>query len=269
MTPWRLAWTRCANLAWTTAALWAAAANPAFAIDWPTDPRLSGNTFLTPGLQSLQNDPASSPIGLWLDRGKLAWADAGQGPSCQSCHGTPDTLRLAATHYPQLTADGQQLINLEDRIIQCRTRSGATGSKLEDADVLALSALLHEAGKGQPFNVQPSPQHAAAWQTRLGNGARLYATRMGRINLACVHCHDQKIGAQMRADVVSPGNPTGFPIYRMSWQSMGSIDRRLRACFSGVQATVPPAGDPMLRDLELFLKTRASGLLLDGPSVRR
>jgi sulfur-oxidizing protein SoxA len=92
---------------------------------------------------------------------------------------------------------------------------------------------------------------------------------MGRMNLACMHCHDQKVGAQMRADTISQGHPTSFPIYRMSWQTVGSIDRRLRACYSGVQATVPVSGSPELRDLELFLKVRANGMPLDGPSIRR
>ena len=105
--------------------------------------------------------------------------------------------------------------------------------------------------------------------TKLGAGAQLYATRMGRINLACVHCHDGKVGANLRAEVVSPGHPSGFPIYRLNWQNLGSIDRRLRACYSGVQATLPPSGSPALRQLELYLKVRAGGMPLDGPSIRR
>ena len=89
------------------------------------------------------------------------------------------------------------------------------------------------------------------------------------MNLACVHCHDAKVGANLRAEVISPAHPSGFPIYRMSWQGLGSIDRRLRACYSGVQASVPSAGSVELRQLELFLKTRAEGMVLDGPSIRR
>ena len=89
------------------------------------------------------------------------------------------------------------------------------------------------------------------------------------MNLACVHCHDQNVGKLMRADVISLGNPTGFPILRMSWQKMGAVDRRLRACYSGVQAVIPPTGDAALRDLELYLKARVNGMALDGPSIRR
>jgi sulfur-oxidizing protein SoxA len=73
----------------------------------------------------------------------------------------------------------------------------------------------------------------------------------------------------MQTDLISPGNPTGFPIFKMSWQSMGSIDRRLRACYSGVQANVPLPGSRELRQLELFLKMRAEGMPIEGPSLRR
>jgi sulfur-oxidizing protein SoxA len=92
---------------------------------------------------------------------------------------------------------------------------------------------------------------------------------MGRLNLACVHCHDDKVGANLRSEVISPGHPTGFPIYRLNWQNMGSIDRRLRACYSGVQANLPAPGSINLRQLELFMKVRANGMALDGPSIRR
>ena len=241
-------------------------------IAWPTDTKLGGNAFLSPGLLKLQADSANSPVTLWLDRGSAAWANTSSGLSCQSCHGAVDTLKASAPSFPRLTINGQTLINLEDQIVACMNRNrrhGQPGIKLEDDDVLALSTLLHDAAKGMAINVKAPPDHAAQWQARLESGTQLFARRIGRMNLACVHCHDQNVGKQMRADVISPGNPTGFPIYRMSWQKMGSVDRRLRACYSGVQAVIPPSGDPALRDLELYLKVRANGMPLDGPSIRR
>jgi sulfur-oxidizing protein SoxA len=253
-----------------------AAVITAWAADWPNDPRLSGNHFLTPSLRQLQNDAASSPISLWLDNGASLWADSSRGASCQSCHGKVDTLKSAVASFPKLVptdaSKAPKLINLEDQIMACRERSGTlVKQQPEDPDILALSALLHNAAIGQAITPQPpaSATLQTLWNTHLAHGTQLYATRLGRMNLACVHCHDQSIGKQMRADVISPGNPTGFPIYRMSWQTLGSIDRRLRACYSGVQAVVPPAGDTVLRELELYLKVRATGLPLDGPAVRR
>ncbi len=235
---------------------------------WPNDSKLSGKAFLSPGLLKLQADEQDSPVSLWLDKGKQQWADSSGGASCQSCHNTPASLRQAVPGFPRLTADGKQLVNLEDQIIACRTRAGRLGARHDD-DVLALSALLHQEAKGLPINVQPVREQMRPWSARLENGTALFAKRMGRINLACVHCHEQNIGKQMRVDVISPGNPTGFPVYRMSWQKIGSMDRRLRACYSGVQAVLPPPGAAELRDLELYLKVRANGMPLEGPSIRR
>lgn len=243
--------------------------------EWPTSAQLSGSAFLTPGLLSLQKDTDSSPVGLWLDRGALAWSDTSTGTSCAGCHGQVSTLQKSAVTHPQLSADGSRLVNLEDQILNCRARTGKPAATLEDEDVIALSALLHQSAKGLPFDLKPQLSQALLWQSRLAQGAAAYAQRIGRMNLACVHCHDQNIGKQMRADVISPGHPTGFPVYRMSWQKMGSIDRRLRACYSGVQAQLPAPAAPVLRDLELYLKVRAQNtspgtpLTLDGPSMRR
>ena len=259
---------------WCLAALAAGLMHPvpnaaAQTVAWPDNPKLSGNAFLPAGLLKLQGETSTSPVTLWLDKGKARWTDSSTGPSCQSCHGAAESLKNSAVTFPRLLPGGQSLINLEDQIVACSARTGRLSVKTEDDDVLALSAVLHDVAKGELLHLQAPGGQSAQWQTRLGHGAQLFATRIGRMNLACVHCHEQNVGRQMRADVISPGNPTGFPIYRMSWQRLGSIERHLRACYSGVQAVLPPVGAPELRDLELYLKVRASGMPLDGPSIRR
>jgi L-cysteine S-thiosulfotransferase len=242
--------------------------------------RTSGSVYLSKQMQELQADVMRNPITLWLERGQSLWQ-----AQCKSCHGEIAALKRSSATFPRLSADGKSLINLEDQILQCQTKSSkqtqvtnaaATTTSLpitiESDDVLSLSAALHAAAKNEPIAVvapSSTPFASIQWQTRLKSGETLYQTRMGRMNLACMHCHDQKVGAQMRADTISQGHPTGFPIYRMSWQSMGSVDRRLRACYSGVQAVIPPPGSADLRDLELYMKVRANGMPLDGPSIRR
>ena len=237
--------------------------------------RTSGAVYLSKQMQDLQADASRNPISLWQDRGQALW----QG-QCKSCHGEMATLKRSATSFPRLSADGKSLLNLEDQIARCQQRqsgaaaanASATSLTTDSDEVLSLSVALHQVAVGATIQVATPTGHASAelqWQERLSSGEKLYQTRIGRMNLACMHCHDQKVGAHMRADTISQGHPTGFPIYRMSWQTMGSIDRRLRACYSGVQATVPPTGSPELRDLELFLKVRANGMPLDGPSIRR
>jgi len=239
---------------------------PALAL--PAQTQLSGHQFLSPQLQALQQDADANPISLWIEKGQRVWRG-----NCQSCHQAPESLSSAVAKHPHLvTRDNRtSLVNLEDQINVCRQRSGQNPKGLEDEDTLSLSALLHNAAKGQMIQVKApaDPKTQRQWDAELAQGAQLYATRMGRLNLACVHCHDNNVGATLRAEVVSPGHPTGFPIYRLNWQNMGSIDRRLRACYSGVQASLPLPGSPPLRQLELYLKVRANGMPIDGPSIRR
>ena len=73
----------------------------------------------------------------------------------------------------------------------------------------------------------------------------------------------------MRAQRINAGHPTGFPAYRVSWQGLGSVERRIRACYSCVQAQIPAQQDIRLRQLELYLKMRAQGMPLEGPSIRQ
>jgi sulfur-oxidizing protein SoxA len=231
--------------------------------------RQSGLLFLTPQLQAMQRDPDTNPISLWHDQGQALWS-----AQCTGCHPKTEAMKDVATRYPQLVAINgvHQLRNLEDQINACRQRTEHPAKSLEDAETLSLSTWLHQQAKGLPINVQPptADAHAqATWQAALTQGTQRYATRLGRMNLACVHCHDGKVGTQLRAEVISPAHPTGFPIYRLNWQTLGSIDRRLRACYSGVQAQVPAPGSAELRQLELYLKVRANGMPLDGPSIRR
>lgn len=212
------------------------------------DTRVSGTSFLSAQLQALQADASRNPAQLWIERGQLLWQT-----KCVNCHTDVAALKKSVASYPKLNANGK-LVNLEDQIAH-------SAALLED-EVLAISAALHDAAKGEIIRTQPI-------QPYFDKGQQVWNTRMGRINLACAHCHDQKVGSQMRGDVVSQGHPTGFPIYRLSWQGLGTLERRLRACYSGVQAPLPPLGSAELRELELFLKVRASGMVLDGASIRR
>ena len=80
---------------------------------------LSGNQFLTPQLQAMQQDADANPVTLWIEKGQTLWSN-----SCQSCHNTPESLHAAAAHHPRLvTREGSaRLVNLEDQINVCRQR---------------------------------------------------------------------------------------------------------------------------------------------------
>ena len=232
------------------------------------------------GLAQLQSANAMNPIGLWIDEGKRKWEK-----DCTSCHALENVVK-AVPNFPKLDAS-QKLVNLEDQISICRQRVEATTNANansiatktastqsftnDDNPTLELSTFLNDAARQLAINIAPptNPLHAIIWKKNLADGERLFKTRLGHMNLSCQQCHDGKVGASMRAQKITAGHPTGFPAYRISWQGLGSIERRIRACYSGVQAQVPAPQDMRLRQLELYLKTRAQGLQLEGPSIRQ
>jgi L-cysteine S-thiosulfotransferase len=61
---------------------------------------------------------------------------------------------------------------------------------------------------------------------------------------------------------------TGYPIYRLEWQSMGSLQRRLRNCITGMRAQNFDYGAAELVELELYLMSRAKGMTIETPAVR-
>jgi sulfur-oxidizing protein SoxA len=67
---------------------------------------------------------------------------------------------------------------------------------------------------------------------------------------------------------IPQAHPTGYPIYRLEWQGMGSLQRRLRGCMAGVRAEPFAYDATEWVELELFLDRRAAGMRLDAPGVR-
>ena len=232
----------------------------------------SSEVLTASGLAQLQSANAMNPIGLWIDEGKRKWEK-----DCNACHALEKIVK-AVPNFPKLDAS-QKLINLEDQISVCRKRDANTPTASasgqffsnDDNSTLELSTFLNDAARQLTIHIATptNPLHAAIWKQNLTEGEKLFKTRLGHMNLSCQQCHDGKVGASMRAQKITAGHPTGFPAYRISWQGLGSIERRIRACYSGVQAQVPSPQDIRLRQLELYLKTRAQGLPLEGPSIRQ
>jgi sulfur-oxidizing protein SoxA len=219
--------------------------------------------FLSPELRALQDDPSRHPGWLWVEEGEALWQRGER--SCQSCHGGIDSMAGVATRYPAVAPD-DALLNLEGRIERCRTQQqGAAPFGYESDALLSLTAAIAQRSRGLPMSV--ATDGAAA--PFLEQGRRFYETRQGQLNLACGQCHDDNAGRRLRGDVISNGLGTGYPAYRLDWNTVGSLHRRLRACSLGVRATQLPLGSPEYLSLELFLAARAAGLPVEAPGLRR
>ncbi|MFN7087900.1 MAG: sulfur oxidation c-type cytochrome SoxA [Burkholderiales bacterium] len=217
----------------------------------------------------MQTDDFANPGMLWVARGEKLWREAAGagGRSCAGCHGdAADSMKGVAVRYPRIDPATAQLVNLEGRINLCRSREQrAEPLRYESEELLALTAYLAHQSRGMPFEV------GIDWQNRRNfeRGRDFYYRRMGQMNLSCAHCHERNWGRRLLSDTISQGHGNAYPVYRLEWQGVGSLHRRLRSCLYGVRAEPLPAGSPELLDLELFLAWRAQGLPLEAPGVRR
>ncbi len=228
----------------------------------------SGSTFLSPEMRRQQDDPNRNPAWFWVDQGEGLFArKPASGEACLGCHADPvASLRGAATRYPQVEEASGKLLNLEGRIEQCRTeRQHAPAFGYESAELLSLTAYVASLSRGLPMSVRADGPARPFYEA----GKAFFERRQGQLNLSCQQCHDGLVGQKLRGDTISHGAGTGYPAYRLEWNTVGSLHRRLRACSLGVRATQFDYGSPEYLALELYLADRAKGLPVETPALRR
>ena len=232
------------------------------------DARLSGFDQMGPELRAMQSDDAANPAMLWARGGGAAWARR-QGradKSCADCHGdAAQSLRGAAARYPAFDAASGEAVTLERRINICRrTHQGADALAPESDELLSLSAQLALQSRGLPV----SPPDDARLNPARDRGRALFSLRQGQLNLSCANCHDDNWGRRLGGSLIPQAHPTGYPLYRLEWQTLGSLRRRMRNCLIGVRAEPFESGAREWTDLEVFLMSRAAGMAMDAPAVR-
>ncbi len=231
------------------------------------DARRSGLSFMLPATQALQNDDSQNPAMLWRQEGQQLWQrrEGGLTKSCADCHGQPVTMRGVARRFPAFDTELGRPVNFGQRINLCRERRQMSAPlALESNELLALEVLLALQSRGMPIT-PPSDARLTAFRER---GQQRFMQRIGQLNLSCAQCHDTNAGRHLASSVIPQGHATGYPIYRLEWQGVGSLQRRLRNCMAGVRAELPAYGAIELTELELYLASRAAGMLLEAPAVR-
>lgn len=235
-----------------------------------TDPsqRRSGYDDMSRESQALQRDDTTNPGMLWVLDGEALWnTKAGSAnKSCADCHRDAEaSMKGVAARYPAFDAASRQPIDLQGRINACRqTQQLATPFALESRELLALTAYVGR----QSHSMAISPDNDARLEPFRKRGEELYNRRQGQLNFSCANCHDDNAGQKLASAIIPQGHPTGYPLYRLEWQGLGSLQRRLRGCFTGVRAEPYAYGAPEYIELELFLMSRAKGMAIETPAVR-
>jgi sulfur-oxidizing protein SoxA len=240
----------------------------ALAADIPLSERKSGYEFMTRETRAMQDDDTSNPGMLWVLDGEALWKrKAGEAnKSCADCHGdAAASMKGVAARYPAFDAARGRPVDLEERINICRTeQQKATPLRFESKDLLALTAYIARQSRGMPIDVKMDE----ATKPFIEAGQDTYRRRQGQLNLSCANCHDDNWGQKLAGAPIPQAHPTGYPQYRLEWQTLGSLQRRLRNCLIGMRTVSYPLGAPEYVNLELYLMWRARGMPVEAPAVR-
>ena len=234
----------------------------------PTDARRSGFDFMGPSTQAMQKDDTLNPGMLWVGDGQALWQQAAGNSSkaCFSCHGDATrSMKGVAARYPAFDDRSQRPITLGQRINQCRQHhQQAAPLKDESQPLLALESYVGLQSRGLPL-ATPVDARLAPYRQR---GEVRFEQRLGQLNLSCAQCHTSNAGGKLGSALIPQAHPQGYPVYRLEWQTMGSLQRRLRNCMTGVRAEPFAYGALELVELELYLTARAQGMAGETPAVR-
>jgi sulfur-oxidizing protein SoxA len=238
------------------------------ATEIPPSERRSGTVFMSRETQAMQEDDRADPGMLAVLDGEALWNAKSRADqqSCAGCHGDAATsMKGVAARYPEFDPARGRPIDLEQRINLCRTEhQHATPLAWESRELLALAAYVARQSRG----VAISAGSDDASRPFVAAGRALFNRRQGQLDLACAQCHDDNWGKRLAGSVIPQAHPTGYPEYRLEWQSIGSLQRRLRGCIIGTRAEPYAYGAPEMVELELYLMWRARGMPVETPAVR-
>ncbi len=244
------------------------AVTPAVAKEIPLNERRSDSEFISADTRAMQNDDTANPgMLVVLDGEELwNWKAGATAKSCADCHGDAAvSMKGVAARFPAFMPELGRPLDLQQRIETSRVTDQKSAALLfESKDLLALTAYVARQSHGMPIAVV----NDARSKPFIEAGRALFERRQGQLNIACAQCHNDNWGKRLAGNLVPQAQPTGYPIYRLEWQELGSLQRRLRDCMTAMRAAPYDYGSPELVDLEFYLAWRARGLKIETPAVR-
>jgi sulfur-oxidizing protein SoxA len=240
----------------------------AFAAEIPLNQRRSDSEFISADTRAMQNDDIANPGMLAVADGEALWnAKAGvSNKSCADCHGDAAIgMKGVAARYPAVVPPLGLPVDLEQRINMSRLADQkAAALAFESKELLALAAYIGRQSRGMPVAVKDS----GPARKFIDAGRAIFERRQGQLDLSCAQCHNDNWGKKLAGNLIPQAQPTGYPIYRLEWQDIGSLQRRMRGCMSAIRAEPYDYGAPELVDLEFYLLWRARGMAVETPAVR-
>jgi len=231
------------------------------------DPR-SGYEYVTSETRAMQDDDFANPGLMTVDYGEELFnqKDESSNKSCADCHGEKgekfNTKEIA--RYPVYDEKSKQIITLQKKIHNCKSKISKKIQHTDDKDLVALETFVRNRAHGEPVNVKTDGTAADI----LKKGEALYTTRYGLIDMSCFHCHTLYPGQMIRGQKISQGQGNGFPAYRLDTGEVTNLHQRIQQCLSLLRAEPFATDSDELKLLGFYLMSRSNGLAIETPAVR-
>lgn len=202
-----------------------------------------------------------------VDAGEALWNTTfANGKSFATCFETPE----AASNYPYFDEARNQVVTLTQAVNECLTSNGekawkTTKGKMADLQGFMANSLTEAEAV---VDVKIASQAAADAYER---GKEYYYSQKGYLKLNCAECHVQGAGKRVRNEKLSQllGQTTHFPVYRLKWKGLGTLERRMSGCVKD-QGQVPPSNTSNeMKELLFFMSYMSNGMKFDGPDIRK
>jgi L-cysteine S-thiosulfotransferase len=188
------------------------------------------------------------------------------GKSFATCFPDPAVTNM----YPYFDEKKKDVVTLTSAVNDCLRDNGEKEWDTKKGDIANLQAYLvnatTEAGKKFDIKIQ-----SEAAKKAYENGKEFYYTQRGYLKMSCATCHIQGAGQRVRNEKLSPlvGQITQFPVYRLKWDSLGTIERRLSGCIVDQGQVAPKDESTQMKELIYFMAYISNGMAIDGPDIRK
>ena len=236
-------------------------------LDGALDTVFSGWHFREDDTRSMQKDDFDNPGMVFVDRGLDNWNAAlgKNGESCAGCHQGPESMAGLRAVMPRVDDKSGKLTIMEDYVNGCVTeRMGLEAWGLTSGPMKDMLALIAMQSRGEVQNVAIDGAAAPFYE----QGKEIYYTRYGQLEMSCANCHEDNYGNYIRADHLSQGQISGFPVYRLKDAGLVTAQQRFVGCVRDTRAETFKAGSDEFKALELYVASRGNGLSIEGVGVR-
>jgi sulfur-oxidizing protein SoxA len=173
-------------------------------------------------------------------------------------------------NYPKFDTSKNEVVTLGVAINNCLDDNGHDKWKLSKGKMTDLQAYFayNSQEENKKISVKiPNMEAQKAYEA----GKKYFYSQRGYLNLSCANCHVQGAGKRVRREVLSPlyGAVTHFPVYRLKWGGLGSLERRMSGCIKDTGQQPPKNNSKDMRNLLYFMSYMSNGLKIDGPDVRK